>query len=369
VKTSFVAMLVVLCAGCNARMIVDGKHYNIDGSEREQPKERLHHAVEALRACDAEVRGVEQAFVKDALPAARSLAAAVARGDDASAEVAFADTTAVGPLVTVTIATAQAPAKPAKNAKKKAKNVAQAPTRAPVEPAIAALSTSLRDSLTAVEHCSSSNLNAIKVVWDEQHYISQPETHELLEAHWTATQRLARAKEIAMTSMAFALAAGEAGHGKPAPLARTNAVLESRGDKLFVDVPFVHNLRREVMIQALHDTSDGCGKKGENGKSTCDKVLGAIKTVTNVSRAVDDAKSGRIFAALDKASRLGDDEAAQEQARREAVLALIPEKPALDRARFALGAARQGDVHHARLRGLTISASDGVAELLDALEK
>jgi hypothetical protein len=357
-------------------MIVDGKHYDLDGTPREQPKDRVAHATAAMRACSEEVRGVERAFDRDARPAVLALAASVAHGDTAVSNVSFATLPASGPLVWAAPAPTPAPqpppkAKPKAKAKTRVKAVA-AGAAAPVEPAISALSISLRAALDATEHCSAANLAAVKAVWDEQHYISQPETHDLLEAHWEATQRLARAKEIAMTSMALSLAAAEAGRGRPAPLASTARVLESRSGGLFADVPFVHDVRREVLVQALRDTSGGCGGKDEGGKTTCDKILGAFKTVQTAAAAVDDAKAGRVFAMLEKASTLAEGDGAaerREQARREAVLPLIPETPALDRSGAALAAAREGDVHHARLRGLSIAASEGVAELLDALEK
>jgi hypothetical protein len=193
-------------------------------------------------------------------------------------------------------------------------------------------------------------------------------------------QHLTRAKEIAVASITLALAVGEAAKGKPTALAAEAQVLVDQGDKLFADVAFDHDLRREVLLQGIYDTDESCGARDDAGRNTCDKVMGALKfaktvvdTAKTVSDTVQDVKAGRILQALDKAQKLasggGDDDAkAQWAARREAVLPLIPETPALDRLGQVLTHASAGEGKAARAAGRTVIASDGVVALLAAAD-
>jgi hypothetical protein len=202
----------------------------------------------------------------------------------------------------------------------------------------------------------------------------------LLELHWRGTQHLTRAKEIAVTSIALALAVSDAAKGKPTALAAAAQVLGDQGDKMFADVAFDHELRREVLLQGIYDTDESCGARDDAGQNTCDKIMGAFKfaksvvdTAKTVSDTVSDVKAGRILQALDKAQKLasggGDDAKAQWAARREAVLALIPETPALDRLGQVLTHASAGEGKAARAAGRTVVASDGVVQLLGAMDR
>lgn len=252
-------LLLLTAAGCiQARVITnDGRQYNLDGTERVPPKQRAHDAEVAMDACSDDVSKLQQAFRRDTLPA----------------------------LVTVSTASPRA-------AKSRFDDPA---TR---------LTTSLQGALDAVQRCSDANLTAIKVVWDEQRYLNDYQVRPLLEAHWRATQHLARAKEIAVTSVALGLAVSDAAKGKTAALAAASHVIEDKGDLLFTDVPFDHDLRREVLLQALHDTDDSCGQRDESGKTTCDKILGALKVAKTVTDTVRDVQGGRILSALNHAMSL-----------------------------------------------------------------
>jgi hypothetical protein len=359
--------LVASTAGCGmvqARVIdKDGKQYNLDGTARVQPAERARLAMEAMKTCAADVARAERAFTADAIPAFTALAGAGGAAD--GARISFAD---ADPLVRVE----RDPRGAARRAAKaKASHAPPAAAPAPYEPAAAALSATIRASLDTTERCSAANLDAVRVVKEEARYLRQPQTHELLEEHWRATQRLARAKELGVTAIALALAMQDAALGKPAALGAVAKTLSS-GDPLFVDVPFDHDLRREVLLQAMRDTDESCGKPGATGQSACESLLGMVRQAQNAVGAVKDVQSGRVAAALEKASNLadgGDAQAAADRARREAVIALIPEKPALDTLGGVLARARDGRGHDARALGSTLASSDGVAQLLKAGER
>jgi hypothetical protein len=325
-RTAATLCLVTTTACIQARVITnDGRQYNLDGTERVPPKQRAHDAEVAMDACSDDVSKLQQAFRHDTLPAVVSVSASPPR----AAKSRFDD--------------------PA--------------TR---------LAASLQGALDAVQRCSDANLTAIKVVWEEQRYLNDYQVRPLLEAHWRATQHLARAKEIAVTSVALSLAVSDAAKGKTAALAAASHVVEDKGDLLFADVPFDHDLRREVLLQALHDTDDSCGQRDESGKTTCDKILGALKVAKTVTDTVRDVQGGRILSALNHAMSLtgGDDaEHAREVARREAVLPLIPEKPALDRLNVVIQHATAQEGKEARAAGRTVVASDGVIQLLNALDR
>jgi hypothetical protein len=99
-----------------------------------------------------------------------------------------------------------------------------------------------------------------------------------------------------------------------------------------------------------------------------------VDTAKTVSDTMQDVKAGRILQALDKAQKLagggGDDDAkAQWAARREAVLPLLPETPALDRLTQVLMHASAGEGKAARAAGRTVIASDGVVQLLAVADR
>src|SRR5262245_58358631 len=57
------------CGMIKPRVIVDGKHYDIDGTPREQPTERANNAIKAMRECTAEVAAARDGFARDTRPA------------------------------------------------------------------------------------------------------------------------------------------------------------------------------------------------------------------------------------------------------------------------------------------------------------
>jgi hypothetical protein len=358
----------VLCACIQARVIgKDGRQYNLDGTERVPPKQRAKDAGDAMGACNREVTKLQQSFRRDAVGAVVALSSGSAKNAKARATLTIGAADA-DPILTLTPDAAST------------KAGAAAATPSPYGDAVAALSTSLRGSLDEVQKCSDATLTAVKVMHEEAHYLTSPEVQGLLEMHWRATQHLTRAKEIAVASVALALAVGDAAKGKPAALAATTQVLGDQGDKLFADVAFDHDLRREVLLQGIYDTDESCGARDDAGQNTCDKIMGAFKvakgvidTAKTVSDTVSDVKAGRILQALDKAQKLAsgggaDDEKAQWAARREAVLPLIPETPALDRLTQVLAHASAGEGKAARAAGRTVIASDGVVQLLAAAD-
>ena len=370
--TAVAASVIGACAVCvlgaciQARVIgKDGRQYNLDGTERVPPKQRAHDAREAMEACNREVGKLQQSFRRDTVGAVVALAGTSAKNAKARATVTIGAPDA-DPILTLAPDTSSA------------KNGASAPAPSPYADAVAALSTSLRGSLDDVQKCSDATLTAVKVVHEESHYLSGPEVQGLLDMHWRATAHLARAKEIAVASVTLALAVGDAARGKPAALTAEAQVLSDQGDKLFADVAFDHDLRREVLLQGIYDTDESCGARDDAGQNTCDKIMGALEfaksvvdTAKTVSDTVQDVKAGRILQALDKAQKLasggGDDDAkAQWAARREAVLPLLPETPALDRLTQVLTHASAGESKAARAAGRTVVASDGVVQLLAA---
>ena len=373
-RTAIAAVSLAAFAACattaciQARVLTkDGRQYNLDGTERVPPKQRAHDAVEAMNACNRDVGKLQQSFRRDAAGAVVSLAGASAKNAKTRATVTIGAPDA-DPILTLVPDSSSAKTAPA----------AAAPS--PYADVVATLSTALRGSLDGVQKCSDATLTAVKVMHEESHYLSSPEMQGLLEMHWRATQHLTRAKEIAVASVTLALAVGDAAKGKPTALAAASQVLGDQGDKLFADVAFDHDLRREVLLQGIYDTDDSCGARDDAGQNTCDKIMGSLKfaksivdTAKTVSDTVQDVKAGRILQALDKAQKLtsggGDDEKAQWAARREAVLPLIPETPALDRLGQVLTHASSGDGKGARSAGRTIVASDGVVQLLGAADR
>jgi len=360
---AFAACATTACI--QARVITkDGRQYNLDGTERVPPKQRARDAHEAMNACNRDVGKLQQSFRRDAVGAVVSLGAS-AQSAKARATVTIGAPDADPILTLVPDASS-----------------AKAAAPSPYAAAVAALSTSLRGSLDGVQKCSDATLTAVKVVHEESHYLSGGEVQGLLEMHWRATQHLTRAKEIAVASVTLALAVGDAAKGKPAALVAEAQVLGDQGDKLFADVAFDHDLRREVLLQGIYDTDESCGARDDAGQNTCDKVMGALKfaktvvdTAKTVSDTVQDVKAGRILQALDKAQKLasgdgdGDGDAkAQWAARREAVLPLIPETPALDRLGQVLTHASAGEGKASRAAGRTVIASDGVVQLLAAAD-
>jgi hypothetical protein len=374
-RTAIAAVTLAAFAVCattaciQARVISkDGRQFNLDGTERVPPKQRAHDAVEAMNACNRDVGKLQQSFRRDAAGAVVSLAGASAKSARARGTVTIGAAEADPILTFVPDASS-------------AKAGAAAAPASPYTDAVAALSTTLRSSLDGVQKCSDATLTAVKVMHEESRYLSSPEMQGLLETHWRATQHLTRAKEIAVASVTLALAVSDTAKGKPAALGATAQVLGDQGDKLFADVAFDHDLRREVLLQGIYDTDESCGARDDAGQNTCDKIMGALKfaksvvdTAKTVSDTVQDVKAGRILQALDKAQKLssgggGDDEKAQWAARREAVLPLIPETPALDRLGQVLTHASAGDGKAARATGRTIVASDGVVQLMGAADR
>lgn len=372
-RTALSAVMLAAFAACattaciQARVTTkDGRQYNLDGTERVPPKQRAREAHEAMSACNRDVGKLQQSFRRDTTGAVVSLAGASAQNAKARATLTIGAPDA-DPILTLVPDASSAKA-------------AAAAGPSPYAGAVAALSTSLRGSLDDVQKCSDATLTAVKVVHEEAHYLSGGEVQGLLEMHWRAMQHLTRAKEIAVASITLALAVGEAAKGKPTALAAEAQVLGDQGDKLFADVAFDHDLRREVLLQGIYDTDESCGARDDAGRNTCDKVMGALKfaktvvdTAKTVSDTVQDVKAGRILQALDKAQKLasggGDDDAkAQWAARREAVLPLIPETPALDRLGQVLTHASAGEGKAARAAGRTVIASDGVVALLAAAD-
>lgn len=356
ILASFAACATTSCI--QARVIgKDGRQYNLDGTERVPPKQRARDAVAAMNACNKDVVKLQQSFRRDAVGAVVSLASASAKNARARATVTIGASDA-DPIVTL------AP-----------------PAPSPYADTVAALSTSLRASLDGVQRCSDATLTAVKVMHEESRYLSSPETQGLLDGHWRATQHLARAKEIAVASVTLALAVADAAKGKPGALSAEAQVLSDQGDKLFADVAFDHDLRRELLLQGFYDTDESCGARDDAGLNTCDKVMGALKfaksvvdTAKTVSDTVQDVKAGRILQALDNAQKLAsgggdDDQKAQWAARREAVLPLLPETPALDRLGQVLAHASAGEGKAARAAGRTVVASDGVVQLLGAADR
>jgi hypothetical protein len=373
-RTALSAVMLAAFAACattaciQARVITkDGRQYDLDGTERVPPKQRARDAIEAMNACNRDVGKLQQSFRRDAAGAVVSLASASAQNAKARATLTIGAPDADPILTLVPDASS-------------AKAAAAASSPSPYAGAVAALSTSLRGSLDGVQKCSDATLTAVKVVHEESHYLSGSEVTGLLDMHWRATQHLTRAKEIAVASVTLALAVGDAAKGKPASLAAEAQVLGDQGDKLFADVAFDHDLRREVLLQGIYDTDESCGARDDAGQNTCDRIMGALEfaksvvdTAKMVSDTVQDVKAGRILQALDKAQKLTSgggegDEKAQWAARREAVLPLIPETPALDRLGQILTHASAGEGKASRAAGRTVVASDGVAALLAAAD-
>ncbi len=364
------AFAVCATTACiQARVIgKDGRQWNLDGTERVPPKQRARDAIEAMSACNRDVGKLQQSFRRDAAGAIVSLAGASAQNAKARATLTIGAPDADPILTLVPDASS-------------AKAAAAVTSPSPYAGAVAALSMSLRGSLDAAQKCSDATLTAVKVVHEESRYLSGVEVTGLLDMHWRATQHLTRSKEIAVASVTLALAVGDAAKGKPAALTAEAQVLGDQGDKLFADVAFDHDLRREVLLQGIYDTDESCGARDDAGQNTCDKVMGALKfaktvvdTAKTVSDTVQDVKAGRILQALDKAQKLasgsGDEDAkAQWAARREAVLPLLPETPALDRLGQVLTHASAGEGKASRAAGRTVVASDGVVQLLAVADR